>query len=222
MLNVIKHTKLNGDVIKQSVECNKYEPGMGSRSVGCKMENLKELNNALGLKKQDAEDMMESARKNQKKVQAHMADLEKKQQLERAREKKEEAAFQKEVDAAVESRMRELRGCEATKIESEMRMKKDCNKASSDAMRRQAQMRAMDARKEAMEAKEAMICASNDKPQGSAKPAPGAAAKPAAAAAAKTPAAAAAAAKADAKASVKAAAAEKVAAKTEAKAAAKK
>lgn len=47
----IKHNKLDANVVKQAQECNKYMEAEGSRSISCKINNLKELEQALSNKK---------------------------------------------------------------------------------------------------------------------------------------------------------------------------
>ena len=50
----IKHNKLDASVVKQATECNKYLEHEGSKSIDCKISNLKELNQALTNKKIEA------------------------------------------------------------------------------------------------------------------------------------------------------------------------
>ena len=58
------------------------------------------------------------------------------------KEKLEEIAFKKEVNKAVEVRMRELETCERAKLDSDMRLKRECMKAEAEARVKAAQERA--------------------------------------------------------------------------------
>lgn len=107
--------------------------GEGSRSIGCKISNMKELEQALSNKKIDAEDMQKRAEKNQKKVVESISELSKKMKIAKTKEAKEEAEFKTEVDAAVRVRMSELEKCERARLSSDMKVRKDCQAAEAAA-----------------------------------------------------------------------------------------
>ena len=60
----IKHNKLDAGVVKQAQECNKYQEHEGSKSIACKIGNLKELDQALSNKRIDATEIVERTQKN--------------------------------------------------------------------------------------------------------------------------------------------------------------
>ena len=103
--------------------------------------------------------MLERAKKNQKKVHASMHELTTKMEAAKARERKEEIQFKKEVDAALEVRMRELEQCERARIGADMKLKRECQKAEAQAKVKAMQQMAMDARLRAKEMAEKKACA---------------------------------------------------------------
>ena len=75
------------------------------------------------------------------------------------KEKLEEIAFKKEVNKAVEVRMRELETCERAKLDSDMRLKRECMKAEAEARVKAAQSRADAARMKAKKMATEKACA---------------------------------------------------------------
>ena len=131
MLKAIKHSKLDAGVVKQATECNKHMEGECSKAIGCKINNMKELEQALKNKKIDAEETKERAEKSLKKVKGTMAELTSKMNEAKAKEKREELEFKKEVDAALAVRMRELEQCERARLSADMKLKRECQKAEA-------------------------------------------------------------------------------------------
>ena len=90
------------------------------------MENMKALEKALKEKREDAEKAKKQADSDLKKVKGDMEKLAGKQSEAKARQKKEDKEHEEAVDKAVQSRMKELEGCERAKIQTEMEAKRDC------------------------------------------------------------------------------------------------
>jgi hypothetical protein len=103
--------------------------------------------------------MLERAKKNQKKVHASMHELTTKMEAAKAKERKEELQFKKEVDSALEVRMRELEQCERARLSADMKLKRECQKAEAQAKVKASQQMAMDARLRAKEMAEKKACA---------------------------------------------------------------
>jgi hypothetical protein len=66
-------------------------------------------------------------------VKASIDELTEKMKKAKSKEKKEEEQFKKEVDQAVQVRMRELETCERARLAADMKVKKECQRAEAQA-----------------------------------------------------------------------------------------
>ena len=147
MCKAVKHAKLDQGVVKQAQECNKHQEGEDCKAIGCKMENMKALEKALKEKREDAEKAKKQADSDLKKVKVDMEKLAGKQSEAKARQKKEDKEHEEAVDKAVQSRMKELEGCERAKIQSEMEAKRDCQRKEKNKRLEEAKEKLCNAKK---------------------------------------------------------------------------
>ena len=137
MIKAITHAKLDNGVVKTATECNQHYEGEDSKAINCKLENMKALERALHEKKEHAEDNHKQAHKDLSKVQLELKELEGKHDKQKAQEKKEEKEHKEAVDKATQQRMKELEGCERSKIQADMDAKRECQKqAKAERLRK--------------------------------------------------------------------------------------
>lgn len=91
------------------------------------------LEQALINKKLDAQDTIKRAEKNQRKVKASLGDLKNEFNKVKGQEKIEEEVFKKEVDTALQVRMREIEQTEYARLAADMRTKRECQRAEAEA-----------------------------------------------------------------------------------------
>ena len=64
----MKHAKMDAGVVKNASDCNTAMDGEGKQAIGCKIQNMLALDNALNMKKEDMHKSHKMAEANQAKV----------------------------------------------------------------------------------------------------------------------------------------------------------